>query len=89
MTDSTSKFAEILRSHKDAGNAEPEPQTKRGRPGGKGKRLNPDYAQVTAYIRRTVHEQTKINLIRQDNREFSDLVEKLLIEWNTAQANRQ
>lgn len=81
-----SKFAGMLRTRKEGEPPESEP-AKRGRPGGKGKRLNPDYAQVTAYIRRTVHEETKINLIRQGSREFSELVEELLTGWNLKQGN--
>ena len=60
---------------------------KRGRPGGQGKRGNPNYAQVTAYIPKTLHNETKVNLIRQNNREFSELVEELLTGWNLKQGN--
>jgi hypothetical protein len=88
MTEKPSKFAGMLRTRKEGETPEAEPAAKRGRPGGKGKRLNPDYAQVTAYIRRTVHEETKINLIRQGNREFSELVEELLTGWNLKQTDR-
>jgi hypothetical protein len=76
-----SKFADMLRTRKDGG----EPPAKRGRPGGQGKRGNPDYAQVTAYILKTLHDETKVNLIRQGNREFSQLVEELLTGWNLKQ----
>ena len=60
---------------------------KRGRPGGQGKRGNPDYSQVTAYIPKTLHDETKVNLIRQDNKEFSQLVEELLSGWNLKQGS--
>jgi hypothetical protein len=60
---------------------------KRGRPGGQGKQGNPDYAQVTAYIPKTLHDETKVNLIRQGNKEFSQLVEELLTGWNLKQGN--
>ena len=80
MKDKPSKFAGLLRSRQDS---EEIPATaKRGRPGGKGKRLNPDYSQVTAYIPTALHDETKIKLIRQGNREFSALVEELLTAWN-------
>jgi hypothetical protein len=82
-----SKFAGILRDR--AHGSEPETtetKPKRGRPGGQGKRLNPDYSQVTAYIPTTLHDETKINLIRQGNREFSELVEELLAAWNKKQS---
>jgi len=85
MKDKPSKFAEILRNRKDSPPPEIAAPAKRGRPGGQGKRQNPNYAQVTAYIRTTVHDETKINLIRQGNREFSELVEELLTGWNLKQ----
>lgn len=85
MKETPSKFTELLRNRQ--GNSEPKAKAtpKPGRPGGQGKRGNPDYAQVTASIRRTIHEETKINLIRQGNREFSGLVEELLAAWNQKQ----
>jgi len=58
----------------------------RGRPGGQGKRVNPDYVQVTAYIPENLHMETKINLIRGGKREFSELVEELLVQWNCSQS---
>ncbi|MDR3459940.1 MAG: hypothetical protein P4N60_21130 [Verrucomicrobiae bacterium] len=70
----------MLRTRKDE-----EAPAKRGRPGGQGKRGNPDYSQVTAYIPKTLHDETKVNLIRQGNREFSELVEELLTGWNLKQ----
>jgi hypothetical protein len=87
MKESKSKFAGILRDRQDnAPESSPsESAGKVGRPGGKGKRGNPDYFQATAYILGTVHEETKINLIRQGNREFSELVEELLSAWNKSQ----
>lgn len=84
MKDKPSKFAELLRTRKD--DESPEPVAKRGRPGGQGKRKNPDYAQVTAYIPKTLHDETKVKLIRQDNKEFSLLVEELLTDWNRKQS---
>lgn len=83
-----SKFAGMLRTRKAGEPPEAEPAASRGRPGGKGKRLNPDYAQVTAYIPKTLHTETKLNLIRQGNKEFSQLVEELLLDWNGQQTNR-
>jgi hypothetical protein len=85
-----SKFAGILRDRAHGSESETAAGTKpkRGRPGGQGKRLNPDYSQVTAYIPTTLHDETKINLIRQGNREFSELVEELLAAWNRTQADR-
>ena len=83
-----SKFTDILRNRPESGRV-PEaaqPPARRGRPGGKGKRLNPDYAQVTAYIPRKLHEETKIRLIQQGNREFSELIFDLLLDWNLIQS---
>ncbi len=82
MKDKPSKFAGILRSRREDETPEVAPAAKRGRPGGKGKRNHPDYAQVTAYIPKALHDETKVNLIRQGNREFSELVEELLAAWN-------
>lgn len=51
-----------------------------GRP--KGKRSDPDYDQVTAYIRKETHRQVKIALLTEgQGREFSELVEELLGEF--------
>ncbi len=63
--------------------AEPKPQ-KSGRP--RGKRSNPDYEQVSAYIKRETYRNTKIALLQQgNNQEFSELVEHLLSEWLSTQ----
>ena len=80
-----SKFADMLRTRKD-GETEEAP-AKRGRPGGQGKRGNPDYSQVTTYIPKTLHDETKVKLIRQGNKEFSLLVEELLTAWNQQHGN--
>jgi hypothetical protein len=53
---------------------------KRGRP--RGKRSNPDYEQVTAYIKKKTYKQIKIALLEQDDiGDFSELVEELLSQW--------
>ena len=53
---------------------------KKGRP--KGKRSNPDFEQVTAYVRSETYRKTKIALLQQKELEdFSGLVEELLTEW--------
>jgi hypothetical protein len=89
MKETPSKYAELL--HNRQADSEPEATAeanlKRGRPGGRGKRLNPDYSQVTAYIPTVLHGETKINLIRNGNREFSDLIAELLAAWNREQRN--
>lgn len=56
---------------------------KRGRP--KAKRSDPDYEQVTAYIKRNTHTAVKIELLKNsqngEKREFSELVQDLLEQW--------
>jgi len=78
MNDKPSKFAGLLRERQEEAAAEP--KARRG-----GKRLNPDYNQVTAYIPTALHDETKINLIRNGNREFSELIAELLADWNQKQ----
>ncbi len=52
----------------------------RGRP--TGKRTDPEYNQVTAYIRKTTHHAVKLRLLQEgQGREFSQLVEDLLSVW--------
>jgi hypothetical protein len=52
-----------------------------GRPA-TGKRSNPDFEQVTAYIRRQTYQAIKIALIQEGTtRDFSDLTEELLLTW--------
>jgi hypothetical protein len=46
-----------------------------------GKRSNPDYRQVSAWVRRDTYDRVSIRLIREDRREFSDLVQALLEAW--------
>jgi hypothetical protein len=49
----------------------------KGRP--KGKRSDPAFEQVTAYIRRETYLQTKMLLLQEGNqKDFSQLVEELL-----------
>lgn len=51
-----------------------------------GKRGDPKYEQVTAYVLRETYRQTKKNLLdRDDGMDFSELVESLLTNWNKAQ----
>lgn len=47
-----------------------------------GKRRDPAYEQVTAYIRRNTHHAVKLALLTEgDSRQYSDLVEALLSQW--------
>jgi hypothetical protein len=62
-------------------NQEAETPRRVGRPAG-GKKSNPDYQQVTSYIRRQTYQDTQVKLLRQGRRQdFSDLVEELLSKW--------
>lgn len=57
----------------------------RGRPA-TGKRSDPDFEQVTVYLRRQTHLEIKRALLgRADRLDFSDLVETLLQDWLTSQ----
>jgi hypothetical protein len=46
---------------------------------------DPDYEQVTAYIKRNTHTAVKIELLKNsqngEKREFSELVQDLLEQW--------
>ena len=52
-----------------------------------GKRSDPDFEQVTAYIRRHTHQGVKIALLQEGKgQEFSELVEDLLAKWLKARS---
>jgi hypothetical protein len=58
----------------------------RGRPAG-GKSSNPDYMQVSAFVPKKLYAEINIGLLREGmrtgkKRDFSDLLEKLLSDWN-------
>lgn len=64
-----------------------EPIKKMGRP--RGKRSDPDYEQVTAYIRRDTHQAIKIHLLQEGGgREFSELIQDLLAEYLSTQKSK-
>jgi hypothetical protein len=44
-----------------------------------GKRSDPDYTQITAYIRKETHENVMRKIYKRQ--EFSELLEELLTEW--------
>lgn len=47
-----------------------------------GKRSDPAFEQVTAYIRKRTHDAVKVALIKEGRRrQFSELVEELLSTW--------
>lgn len=45
-----------------------------------GKRSDPNYIQVGAYIPKTLNEDVKIKLVRHEG-DFSDLITELLEKW--------
>jgi hypothetical protein len=44
-----------------------------------GKRSDPDYTQITAYIRKETHENVMRKIYKRQ--EFSELIEELLTDW--------
>jgi hypothetical protein len=46
-----------------------------------GKRSDPDYRQVSAWIKRSTYDAVSKALIDQDRREFSELVQAFLEDW--------
>jgi hypothetical protein len=62
----------------------PPPAKKMGRPA--GKRSDPKYTQVTAYIQSQTYRDVKVALLLGGNgQEFSELIEDLLTEWLSTQ----
>jgi hypothetical protein len=75
-----SKYDGLLQGRKAA------TETKRmGRP--RGKASDPDYRQVTIYLRRDTHGAARKRLI-DENREFSELVEDLVSKWLATPAKK-
>jgi hypothetical protein len=88
----SSKFGDLLRTAKGR---EPEPQPtppaalpspapplvpRKGRP--PGKRSDPRFVQVTAYVPESLHRKVKIRLLQEaEVKEFSELIEELLEDW--------
>ena len=77
-----SKFSSIFDARKADDTAE---KRGRGRPKGSigGKRDDDAYTLAGAYIKKDVHKKVKAALILEE-KEFSELVEQLLIEWLNA-----
>ena len=81
------KKAKAVKKSSHSSAMEKSQPTKKGRP--KGKRSNPDFEQVTAYVRSETYRQTKIALLQQSELEdFSGLVEELLTEWLSTQKGK-
>ena len=56
----------------------PTTKSKMGRP--PGKKSNPEYTQVTVYLRKEVHQAAR-KLLIDEQRQFSDLVGDLVSQW--------
>jgi hypothetical protein len=54
-----------------------------------GKRSDPNYLQVGAYIRKSTDKAVKRLLIDEDNMDFSDLVQFLLEKWIQEHPNQK
>lgn len=52
---------------------------KNGKSRALGKRSDPDYTQITAYIKKDTHENVMRKIYKQ--KEFSELIEELLTDW--------
>lgn len=57
------------------------PITNKKKPRAIGKRSNPDFEQVGAYIPKEIHKEVKKLLLDEDDLDFSDLVGTLLKKW--------
>jgi hypothetical protein len=101
------KFAAILQARHDSTGAEtavvspvqrgpeaPAAATSKGtgRPGGKGKKSDPNFRQVTAYIPQQLHNNATIALrltnqirVDADKEDFSELLTRLLADWYQSQ----
>ena len=60
---------------------DPEPTTaqKNGKLKSPGKRSDPTYTQITAYIKKNTHENVMRKIYKRQ--EFSELIEELLTDW--------
>ena len=88
-----SKFKGLIdaANSRESSAAEPAPVAMPAKPQGRGrprgKRSDPDFDQVTAYIRKHTHQGAKIALLQEGRgQEFSELVEDLLAEWLRARS---
>lgn len=92
MTEKITRFSGVLKRNAPAA-AEPEPapvvpvsivsppaatNQKTRRP--PGKKTDPNYAQVTVYLRKEVHHTAR-KILFDDGRQFSDLVDELVSRW--------
>ena len=54
-------------------------EPKKGKIKSLGKRSDPDYTQITAYVRKDTHESVMREIYKRQ--EFSELIEELLTDW--------
>ena len=98
-TGAKNQFAAILQARQKPTGEEPAavspaqrppepPAPAMGRPGGKGKKRDPNYRQVTAYIPQELHNNATIALrlanqakIDAEKEDFSELLTRLLAGW--------
>jgi len=79
-----SKFNKIFAQAEEVSAIETEVKAtsgkKRGRP--QGKRSDPDYLQISAYIKKDTYTKIKIALLQSNSDlDFSELIESLLQDW--------
>ena len=80
MNKKASKFQQILKAAESV--REQQPEAKPTKTKGSGKRSDPDYVQISAYIRKDTHRQAKRKLLEYgDERDLSDVIEELLKNW--------
>ena len=80
-----SKFKGLLDASRARGGDEPGEETSPQEPAKKdkektGKTSNPDFVQISAYIRKETKRQARTLLIDSEE-DLSDVIEKLLAEW--------
>ena len=80
VADMFSNLAESLEQQSDPKKVSEPPAPAQRKRKKTGKRSDPDYIQVGAYIPRTLNEDVKIKLVRHDG-DFSDLITELLEKW--------
>jgi hypothetical protein len=80
----TNRFAAVaekvtkIRTEPEHSPALPPPSPKKGR--APGKSTDPNYVQVTVYLRKSVHAAAR-KLLIDERRQFSDLVDELVDQW--------
>lgn len=74
-----SKFGEIFKATQSESSTE-EGEKRSGRP--LAKRSDPEWKQISAFVRKETHRKAKMKLLQQDgNKDLSDVIEELLQNW--------